>query len=247
MRTLEEIKALNAERLAEGARDRAEDFATQQAIDDNNWLVYLNEFILAHTGRAGIERDSLFESKESNTHVLLMIAKEMGLRPSLSALEQAWTEGITTGKLLPVPGLPQEDKDVIVKKYLIEKYKLGPRNKSTASESERRPLDETLSQLKLTDEEWKAAWAAAEVACAPAFRRAAASRDVKPVTTGSRIVPQVFKPELPSVTIIPECVRHLTYLDLMTMKSDEQLRMMRVPGAKEYMQEIINKHRRGSR
>src|ERR1700727_151123 len=225
-----EIVETNKQRLQEGHRERAEEFASEKALEDVDWQAAVNAFVQKHSGATAIRADSLLVCKEANVHLIMMTAKELNLRPSVAALETAWAtcKERLCDKL--EDRLSQGDKDQIVINYLCR----------------RRGLDSTLPWSKLKRNFTAEDWDSAVVACQPQFRRLAIEKDYKPRLTGERIAPQVFKPSFAeSPVCTSEEVRRLSYNDLISMKPERQMRLMKIPYAKEWMQGVIDRHRAG--
>lgn len=225
-----EIVEINKERLQAGHRKRAEEFASEKALEDVDWQAAVNAFVQKHSGATAIRADSLLVSREANVHLIKTTAQQMNLRPSVAALETAWAtcKERLCDKL--EDRLSQDDKDQIVKNYLCR----------------RRGLDSTLPWSKLKKHFTEEDWNLAVVACGPQFRQLAVERDYKPKLTGERIAPQVFRPSFAESPVCSsEEVRKLSYNDLISMKPERQMRLMKIPYAKEWMQQVIDRHQAG--
>jgi len=227
--TPDKVKELNAARIAANNRDKADEYAAEQALTDNLWAAAVNSFVEKHSGSAAIRADSVFVCKEANLHVVLETAKKMNLMPSIGALETAWMhcKDQLCGGL--EDKLTEAEKDKIVAGYLCQ----------------RKGLDSRLPLAQLRKHWTKEEWNLAFEACGPKFRKRAIENDYVPKLTGLRVAPQVFRPQFPEVPVVPECVRDLTFDRLVKMPASEQQNLMRVPGAKEHMQTVIDKHHRG--
>jgi hypothetical protein len=225
-----EIVEINKERLQAGHRERAEEFAAQKALEDADWQSAINAFVQKHSGATAIRNDSLLVCKDANVHLILVTAKALNLRPSVAALETAWLE--CKDKLCDKleDRLGQDDKDRIVTNYLCR----------------RRGLDSALPWSKLKKHFTQEDWDTAVVECGPQFRQLAVEKDYKPRLTGERIAPQVFKPSFAESPVCnSEEVRKLSYNDLITMKPERQMRLMKIPYAKEWFQGLIDRHHAG--
>jgi hypothetical protein len=229
--TKEEVKALNDKRIEQGHRDRAEDFAEEQVLEENDWQLALNAFVAKHSGASAIRADSLLVCKEANVHLILVTAKKLNLRPSVAALETAWESCKSELCDNLEDRLTDEEKDKIVAGYLCDRKGLNPL------------LSFSKLQKSWTETEWDAAYEA----CKPKFRLRAVEKNYKPRLDGERILPQIKRPDFPPATVIPDQVKDLTYKQLIEMKPDQQSRLMRIPGAKEHMDRVIDKYRKGSK
>ena len=225
-----EIVEINKERLRAGHRERAEEFAAETALEDVDWQSAVNAFVQKHSGASAIRADSLLVCREANVHLIKTTAQQMNLRPSVEALELAWAECKERLCDKLEDRLSQDDKDQIVINYLCR----------------RRGLDSTLPWSKLKKNFTAEDWDSAVVACGPQFRQLAVEKDYKPRLTGERIAPQVFKPSFAETPVCgSEEVRKLSYNDLISMKPERQMRLMKIPYAKEWMQGVIDRHRAG--
>ena len=226
----QEIVEINKQRLQQGHRERAEEFASEKALEDVDWQSAVNAFVQKHSGPSAIRNDSLLVCKEANIHLILMTAKDLNLRPSVEALEAGWLECKERLCDKLEDRLSQDDKDQIVKNYLCR----------------RRGLDSSLPWSKLKKNFTQEDWDSAVVACQPQFRQLAVERGYKAKLTGECIAPQVFKP---SFAELPVCtsqeVRNLSYDDLISMKPERQKRLMKIPFAKEWFQQLIDRHHAG--
>ncbi len=227
--TPDKVKEINAARIAANNRDKADEYAAEQALIDNDWAAAANAFVEAHSGAAAIRADTVFVCIEANLHLVLTTAKQMNLMPSVGALETAWMRckdqlcGALEDKLTSA------EKDKIVAGYLCQRKGLDPR------------LPVAQLRKNWTKEEWHLAYEA----CGPKFRKRAIENDYIPKLTGLRVAPQVFRPQFAEVPVVPECVRGLSFSDLKSMSASKQKSLMSVPGAKAAMQDIINRHLAG--
>jgi hypothetical protein len=217
---------------------------------DELWRLAINEFVLAHSGGAAIRTDQLFVCKEANLDVLEKTARNtLSLRPSRNALETAWTYCKQQGNLCAQleDSLTAAEKDLIVKRAICSKLGLAPKYVANfrSGETTEQTLDEVLAG-KYT----AADYLAMEATLGESFRRAAiAKMRTTPAYEGKQSLYPAQRPPKPTLDTKPvrDFIKALTYKEIMGANSETLTRWYKYPGAKEEVNNILRRHRRGEK
>jgi hypothetical protein len=246
----EQVKEVNRERIDANNKQKALDYLEEVKAQDELWRLAANEFVLAHSGGAAIRTDSLFVCKEANLNVLESAARNtLSLRPSREALETAWEYCKRQGNLCAQleDSLTAAEKDVIVKRTIAGMLGVAPKylGNVRTGDTREQTLDEALVG-RYTAEDYKAV----EAASGEAFRRAAILKmRTTPQYEGKQSLYPAQRPPKPTLDTkpVPDFIKALTYKEIMGANSETLTRWYKYPGAKEEVNNILRRHRRGEK
>jgi hypothetical protein len=244
-----QVDELTKRRIASDKRRRATEFAEAEQAEDAAWSVAANQFITAHSSASAINTDQVkVRWNEANLRILISKAKQLGLHPSVGALDFVFGREQESLCAHLEEELTQEEKNKIITRHLVQQKRLAPRY---LRDSRGMTVDDTpediLERAGYTQEEWDAAANAPQVQ--ESFRRNALTKSYSRLTNTreSLVAPQQRKlPTLPT-NALPDYIKSITRSDLMKANSDQLKMWYAVPGAREFFAEVLARWRRGER